>query len=390
MKNIREFAAMLYNFTYIPICCFSGQGLEFSLPANGADYLLPKEYIQHFLVKNLPLSYSVTDFGSIYGFARLKDSEQYFILGPISSIPYSKKEFTHMHSIFGVSETSYHDFDDFFQKLPSKSLEDFLNYLSYFYYALNETALLPLDIQNTDSSHSVSAQFVSLEYHDKEQNVSNNSYYIEKRLLSYVEKGDLNGLSQFSVTTEINGGIIADTMLRQLKNIFIVLITLVSRAAIQGGLSTSIAFHLSDSYILQAEGTNSAGALNHLISQMLYDYTKRVSEANIFLSSDPVLYRAIQFVRENTNRHISVSDVAEHVGLSKNYLSSYFKKTIGFELNAFIRRCKLEESKELLRYTDKTLSEISSYLCFSSQSHFQTLFKKQYGITPHQYRRQGT
>lgn len=35
-----------------------------------------------------------------------------------------------------------------------------------------------------------------------------------------------------------------------------------------------------------------------------------------------------------------------------------------------------------------TLAEISSYLCFSSQSYFQNVFKKEYGVTPMQYRRQ--
>lgn len=49
---------------------------------------------------------------------------------------------------------------------------------------------------------------------------------------------------------------------------------------------------------------------------------------------------------------------------------------------AFITRCKLEEAKSLLAYSKKSLAEISSYLCFSSQSYFQNVFKKQYGTTP--------
>ena len=51
-------------------------------------------------------------------------------------------------------------------------------------------------------------------------------------------------------------------------------------------------------------------------------------------------------------------------------------------------RCRLEEAKSLLTYSDKTLSEISTYLCFSSQSYFQNIFKKKYGITPLKYRKQ--
>jgi AraC-like DNA-binding protein len=59
---------------------------------------------------------------------------------------------------------------------------------------------------------------------------------------------------------------------------------------------------------------------------------------------------------------------------------------MGFGLAAFITRTKLENSKQLLKYTNQSLSEISVYYCFSSQSHFQNSFKKQFGITPQQYR----
>ena len=66
-----------------------------------------------------------------------------------------------------------------------------------------------------------------------------------------------------------------------------------------------------------------------------------------------------------------------------------FKEELGIHIGAFITRCKLEEAKSLLTYSDKSLSEISNYLCFSSQSYFQNVFKKKFGITPLQYRRQG-
>ncbi|MGN0831254.1 MAG: helix-turn-helix domain-containing protein [Candidatus Ornithospirochaeta sp.] len=47
----------------------------------------------------------------------------------------------------------------------------------------------------------------------------------------------------------------------------------------------------------------------------------------------------------------------------------------------------LREVKSRLKYTDKSLTEISNYLCFSSQNHFQNSFKKHYGITSLKYRK---
>ena len=54
--------------------------------------------------------------------------------------------------------------------------------------------------------------------------------------------------------------------------------------------------------------------------------------------------------------------------------------------NRSVDKDVMEEAKRLLRYTDKSLSAISSYLGFSSQSHFTRAFKKFAGITPGEYR----
>lgn len=65
----------------------------------------------------------------------------------------------------------------------------------------------------------------------------------------------------------------------------------------------------------------------------------------------------------------------------------HFKEELGINIGAYIVRCKLEDAKGLLTYSDKSLTEISNYLCFSSQSYFQNVFKKKYGLTPLQYRK---
>jgi AraC-like DNA-binding protein len=99
------------------------------------------------------------------------------------------------------------------------------------------------------------------------------------------------------------------------------------------------------------------------------------------------IYESLQYISTHTNQPIRVEDVAEHIGKSRSYLSRKFKAELGFQISDFIMRRKLEEAKSLLSFTDKSISEISEYLCFSSQSYFQNVFKKKYGITPNQYRR---
>lgn len=58
----------------------------------------------------------------------------------------------------------------------------------------------------------------------------------------------------------------------------------------------------------------------------------------------PLINRCIQYVIQNTNQPLSVQSVADALGYHRTYLSSLFSETMGFHLNDYIYRCKLEES----------------------------------------------
>ena len=120
------------------------------------------------------------------------------------------------------------------------------------------------------------------------------------------------------------------------------------------------------------------------------DFFEQICSDVQFISPPEEVGEFLLHLLKNHHDPLTVGDVVTYVGFSKSYFSAYFKKTLGFSVNAFILRCKLEEGKELLQYTNKSISTISTFLCFSSQSHFQTAFKKQFGMTPNECRRKGT
>ena len=72
--------------------------------------------------------------------------------------------------------------------------------------------------------------------------------------------------------------------------------------------------------------------------------------------------------------------------MSRPYLSERFKAESGESLTDYILREKTAEAKRLLDYTDKSLTSISSYLGFSSPSHFSRVFRKYTGHLPSEYR----
>lgn len=225
-------------------------------------------------------------------------------------------------------------------------------------------------------------------YESMENMDYNESYHLEQMIFHAVERGDLDYIKRL-IPESVNykTGDYAPDALRALKNSIIVMTTLATRSAISGGLDFETAYQTSDYYISLAEKTDNQILLKDLHMTILIDFTKKVQSKQVAPTVGSVCQKAIQYIRRNINQPISVTDVANHVGFSRTYFSRYFKNIMGFTIGAFIMRCRLEEAKNLLANSDKTLAQISNYLCFSSQSHFQKAFKKKFGITPLQYRK---
>jgi AraC-like DNA-binding protein len=81
-----------------------------------------------------------------------------------------------------------------------------------------------------------------------------------------------------------------------------------------------------------------------------------------------------------------ISDLAQELGVSKEYLSAIFKETTGICLSDYIMKNKVALARNMLIYSEYSISSIASYLGFSSQSHFGKVFKKYEHMTPKEYR----
>lgn len=79
---------------------------------------------------------------------------------------------------------------------------------------------------------------------------------------------------------------------------------------------------------------------------------------------------------------IRADQMARELGYTRAYLCTRFKQEVGVSLTRYVQQEKVAEAKRLLRFTDQELGDISALLGFSSQSHFQTVFKQITGETP--------
>lgn len=392
MIDVKKFCEYLYTSLYIPIYLYdNNKELIASYPKQDEDTFPPSTYVSRLWDTEKLVTYTMTTFYSHYGCIKLKSNSGSIVIGPINDFPYTSESLKAISREFSVNNSKKDSFFDFFKNIPYHNLDVFINTLLFINYTLNHIELTKKDVElsvDYQFNMKLSREYIEKIYEAKEEELLYNSFATENAMTRFVETGNVAALKTFSDQAKhTKVGIIAQDNLRQWKNMFIVAVTLTSRAAMRGGLTPSLAYQLSNVYLQQVERLTNIDEVHSLLRQVRLDYANRVAKSIVPVSADNILHEVIQYVKENTNKLITVTKIADHVGYSRSSLSRKVKKELGFELGGFIRKCKLEDAKDLLALTDKSISEISNYLCFSSQSHFQRSFKDQYGMTPNTYRK---
>jgi len=109
---------------------------------------------------------------------------------------------------------------------------------------------------------------------------------------------------------------------------------------------------------------------------------------NSDLREDSFLQKVTDFLSHNyANDQIKVEALAKAVSLSADQTNRKMKRKTGLTTEQYILRYRLECALELLRTTDKTISEITYSVGLKDPAHFSRSFKKQYGLKPNEIRK---
>ncbi|WP_282036581.1 helix-turn-helix transcriptional regulator [Saccharicrinis aurantiacus] len=82
----------------------------------------------------------------------------------------------------------------------------------------------------------------------------------------------------------------------------------------------------------------------------------------------------------------NVEELSEKYGMSYSKLQRSFKAVFGMPIKKFYNQHRLEEVNRLIKYSSKSIFEISDELGFHSTSHLSRTFKQQFGYTPSEIR----
>jgi len=126
-----------------------------------------------------------------------------------------------------------------------------------------------------------------------------------------------------------------------------------------------------------------------IIEGLVLEITGETARQSLFNEKHqkPVwLGKAESYLEERYSEPFSLKEVANHVNIHPVHLAQTFRKFHRTTVGNYLRQIRLENARQNLIKTQKTLTEISYENGFSDQSHFTRLFKKEFGITPNEYR----
>lgn len=394
-----EASKLLNDLSGLPVAIFRGKEhvKDYSVvrlpPASASPAL---RHFETLYERNEPVAYEVADDKLLYGLVRSKEDDLSLLVGPACLSDLTEHEIAKLMLDYDIPKEQEKVFKEFLFYAPGYHFQYCIELLLFLQLVINKTLVSHREItldKSEQGEELVQQAFREMFHHNEQLEYGevqkHTTLEFEQKMLDCIRLGDRKALEEVFSSVPIGRiGKVAPNSMRQAQNTAIVSITLSVRAAIKGGLSQEIAFQLSDIAIQKIEACSSINEVNLISYRMMTNLTERVAAINTTSSGNPIVDSAIRYIDEHVCSKISIDDLAECAHANRSYLSAKFKKETGLSIMEYINKKKIEEAERLLRFSDKSLIAIASYLSFSSQSHFQNTFKKVTGKTPTQYQRE--
>lgn len=375
------------NLCGFPVRVFEGEEERCHVDHSGLQYDPAKPYLRELLSIDRNIGTYITPAYYYYGVVHSGDTR--IILGPTRHFPATDQQLRELAFLCDVPVEGVADFLQSMKSLIPMPLESVQQILCTLNYVMNGEKLNLEDIALSEPSEMQIAPSGSSRDTDNQDNSIHNTLAVEQTLMNMIRKGDAEALKQWiSEAPAVHAGPMAQEHLRQYKNTFIVTATLAARSAIRGGVNVEDALTTSDLLIRNCEALQDVQSILRLQISMLLTYTEQVQRLRSHITPTQLSLEVASYVQRHLSETISTEDLARELHFSRPHLSRRFREETGVTLTDYILTKKSEEAARLLASTDKSMTAISDYLGFSSQSHFARVFHKYIGSSPTEYRNQ--
>ena len=112
----------------------------------------------------------------------------------------------------------------------------------------------------------------------------------------------------------------------------------------------------------------------------------KIEQIQVKGNNDALMERVMKYMNEHlADPDLNVEKLTEDVGISRAQLHRKLKEIAGVSAGEFIRNLRLEQAARLIEEGQINITQVAYSVGFSNQTHFSTVFKKHYGMSPSEY-----
>ncbi len=126
--------------------------------------------------------------------------------------------------------------------------------------------------------------------------------------------------------------------------------------------------------------------LMFFFSILIEDYKKQAPYSVHSYPSSVYARYAIDYINAHYNERIKIAELANYIGVTRNYLATSFKKAMSCSLQEYLINIKMDKASSLLKKTELSIASVANAVGYSDQLAFSKAFKKHFGISPRNYR----
>lgn len=315
-----------------------------------------------------------------YGILRLEENE-YIIIGPGALRKLSASQL-HLY----IKHHHINDYRNYSIQIAGvPQISALLSLLSFLLTGKAESLQLTY---REESLHSKPLHLLKYQLENAELELQHLPYKVEDYFMTCIRDGDLDAFQlMLDKYQTFSVGKLSECALKQEEYSSAVSVSLMARAAIEGGVNPYYAYDMNDLYLQQISSAKTHEEYQQIAAKASKDFIQAVNRSKALQSRSMYTEKCKQYIARHLNLRFTLDDLADEIGLNRTYISELFHQYSGMTLTEYTHRERINAAKNMLRFSDYEIAQIAEYFCFHSQSHFGKIFKKYTGITPLQYRR---
>lgn len=274
-------------------------------------------------------------------------------------------------------------------KLPVVSARRIHEAAEFLYVLLYQTADLDPQVIQWRRQRSLQQSQISQVIHETKQAdaVETYPYELECELIAKVKIGDQTGARE--ILNSLLGRILFHNPgnINLLKARLVELLSVLSRAAAQGGVDINALLNKNLEYINKVLTIDTQEDICVWISHALDDFIESVynsQDAKKMSQLKPV----IEYMQTHYDQPLTLADIAKVAHLSISRLAHLFREQMGITLIDYLTSIRINHAKRMLLTTECNCTRICYEIGYNNQSYFTRVFKQLTGLTPRQFRTQ--